>query len=430
MVTRLMVVALGLMFWAATHSLVNLPPGKIQSAPSQSDAGKLTPGSAFEGDMYATMPQDHTRPSTDAEDQERAVRAATCVRVIFDTNSQPQFAALVKSALQKRWDPHLGYQLVFGESRGPLEEAATAVTYRMSVQAHAQQYNSSLQPYHELLFSSVDLTVHSTLSAKMQNWFPPHVGYLWCNPLPASWDDLAFSCDAPLPRGFSYRQEELEGLNRRQLWSLYQNFGLKLNEVPAFCFFPDHDFDRIRDLYLWPNLNGTNPPVDPLVFAQIATNLISKYKQNPVDPGRACLDTICFHLLDTGATNYLAGVSLITDSWSPGLSDSHLRVLIAYRSFGNYGLMEHALTQNDGYLLIENMPDIWNDPVLGYWLRSYLRKNAHSTWLAVQYADKLKSAPVSSPPQTVSSKPKPKPVIIILSPSSVPARTNHMASLN
>jgi hypothetical protein len=421
---RLVFAALGLTFWAFVHFYAR--PG--QSAASQTDAARLNPGPAFEGDMFATMPRDWTRPSTVAEDQERAKGAVTWVRVIFETNSQPQFAALVKSALQREWNTNLGYQLVFGESRGPLEAAATAVTYRISVQPSARSYVSTLEPNRQLLFCSVNLTVQSSLSAKIQNWFPRHVGYAWSNPVPTSWDGLGFSCDAPpLPRDFSYRPEDVDGLNRRQLYSLYHDFGLKLHQIPAFCFFPNPELARIRDLYTWPNQNGTNPPVDPREFDEVARGLLGNYKFAP------CIDAICIHLLDSGATNYLAGITTVVGSWSPGMSAEHRQVLTTYESFANYRLMKTLLGRQNSFVFIDDMPEVWNDPVLGYWLRGYIRRNADSpqlSWMASHYADKLKTVPVFSRPQAVDNRPKPKPVIIIGSPPSAFSRTNHIASLN
>ena len=425
-----MLLAFSLCFWAVAHFYGGRPLDVGQSNAPQGDPGVANAGPLFDGDMYATMPQIETPHPTYAEDMGRAQSAKTWVRVIFEKESQPQFAELVKSALEKQWKPDLGYQLVFGESQGPIEEAATAVTYRMAVRTHSQQYQTTEEPNKRMLFSSVDLKVSSRVNAGNQNLAPSFPDGMNRNPVPTSWDHLEFACEDPLPQSFKFHTGQLETINRRQLGILYQDFGRKLAEIPAFCFFPDRDFDYIRDLYAWPTPGEAyNPSVDPLEFAQITKALVSNYDQRPIN--RVYLDAICTHMVAVGATNYVAGISTVLCEWLPHLSEDRRQLLASNLPFANYELMKTLLSHRQGYLLFRTIPEVWNDPGLADFSRDYWRKNWDSpqlAWMAREFADKLKSAPVYRNSRTVAGQSKPEPVIIILPPRPASAPSNHMAS--
>jgi hypothetical protein len=99
--------------------------------------------------------------------------------------------------------------------------------------------------------------------------------------------------------------------------------------------------------------------------------------------------------------------------------------------FANYELMKTLLSHRQGYLLFKTIPEVWNDPGLAGFSRDYWRKNWDSpqlAWMAREFADKLKSAPVYSNSRTAVGQSKPEPVIIILPPRPASAPSNHMAS--
>lgn len=378
----------------------------------QSGRGQVNAGPYFEGDMYAQMPPNTAARSTSAEDEQRARSAANWVRVVFDKESQPQFVDILKSALQKQWNPNLGYQLVFGESRGPLEEAATAVTLQMKVQTYTKPYQINQEPQIQPFFVAVDLLVYP----------------LWNNTtqtrIPTSWDNLTLSCENPLPTHFLFHSNELENINRKQLGTLREKFVAKLNEVPAFCFFPDQEFDAIRDLYIWPLQNGTNgSPVDPLVFAEAARRIVGHYANRPGN--RSCMDSICTHLVAHGATNYVDGISIVLCEWLPHLSEGRRQLLETNLAFANYALIKTLLSHRQGYLLFRTIPQVWTDPNLANFSRQYWREKQNSPelgWMAREFADKLKPAPLSSQSATVVGNSKRESTTII------GTYTNHLAT--
>src|SRR2546423_8224410 len=159
----------------------------------------------FEGDLGARMSKNTTTRPTPAEDQQRAREAAFCVRVVFDPETHPRFAEMAKAALLKRWNQDLGYQLVFAESRGPLEEAATAVTLRLKIQLYTTDFQYANQPDLQQFFRAVDL-----------------IGYRNQREVSTSWDNLNFSASKEFPRQFKLGLDKVEKFNRQRLGYLYQ----------------------------------------------------------------------------------------------------------------------------------------------------------------------------------------------------------------
>ena len=173
---RLIILPISLAIWALAHFGGRDLYGNILD--------QLKPAPMFKGDLDATMPQDETLGSAYSN---RTPTATNLVRVVFEKESQPKFAELIKSALRKQWNPNLGYELVFGESSGLLEEAATIVTYRMTVRPQSEPYQTTGDPHFVSLYSSIRLITHACASAEIQKLSPPHVGTLTRDPVPTSW---------------------------------------------------------------------------------------------------------------------------------------------------------------------------------------------------------------------------------------------------
>jgi hypothetical protein len=348
----------------------------------------------FEGDLFAVLPKNGTAHSTPAEDKQRAVESASCIRVIFEKECHPKFADLVKEVLVKKFDSSLGYQLVFGESRGPLEEAATPVTLRVKVTTYAADFQINHQPDMQHFFRAVDMFVY-----KNQR----EVG--------TSWDMMTFAAEKELPQRFTLSVSQAESFNRERLGYLYQAFAKKLEEVPTFNFFPDKEFDAIRDLYVWPIRPQNHPPVDPSVFAEAAQRMLAN-RNRPLH--REYLDAIGLHLLRSNAVAYADGVTAIAAEWLPHVDGERLELLRSHLNFGDYSMMKGLLQHRQGYLLYRKIPEVWTDPGLAEFSRSFWRNMQPSNpsyWMQREFADKLNSP---APSTTAAGAPAKTPRILIV----------------
>jgi hypothetical protein len=369
---------------AVIHSHANQTEAATATSDRPAPANNGTPAAStlFEGDLFAQIHKATGPRSTAAEDEQRARQAATWVRVVFEEGSHPRFAELVKSALLKHWNSHLGYQLVFEESRGPLEEAATAVALRAKVATYTAPFQQGNQPEVLQFFRAVDLIVYKNPRA-----------------VSTSWDMMTFAAEKMLPQHFSLSPGQAETFNRQRLGELYAEFGKKLEGVPAFSFLPEADFDAIRELYTWPlGVSPDHPAADPLVFSQTAERLVKNYNR-PLYKGY--LDAMCIHLLDVNATAYVDGITKVLSEWLPHVPPERLQILRSHLGFGDYTMMKALLAHRQGYLLFKTLPEVWTDPVLGEFSRNYWRDKQNSPqlgWMAREFADKLKAP--AEPPRT------------------------------
>jgi hypothetical protein len=369
----------------------------------------------FDGDLSATMPKPSVARSTPAEDEQRAREAASCVRVIFDGEAHPRFVELVKAAFRKQWNPKLGYQLVFEESRGPLEEQATAVTLRAKVQTYTASFQQANQPDLQPFFNAVELIAYNN---------PRNV--------PTSWDLATYSASKPLPQQFSLGSRHPDEFNRQQLGYLYQAFSKELNKLPAFAFFPQADFDAIRDLYVWPlKSEAAQPAVEPRVFSQTAERLV-KNSNRPLYKGY--LDAIACHLLTNNATAYVDGIAIVLSEWLPHVQGERLQLLRSNLSFADYALMKTLLRHRQGYLLFKTIPEVWTDPGLAEFSRDYWRekqKTGEQAWLAREFADKLApaAAPAKTPHMEFVTAPQSQPTTPALTPPPFPVATNRLSQI-
>src|SRR5258708_30602260 len=188
----------------------------------------------FEGDLFAGMPEQKNSASSFEEDVQRAQQASHWVRIVFEAESHPKFAELVVKRLKERWNPNLGFEMVFGESRGAREKEGTSGTIRISIKTYSSNMQYENRPETERFIWAVELI------ARKERY-----------DLATSWDDLHISAEKRLPQRFALAPDRVEAFNRAQMGQIYADFKKALEAAPEFSVFPGPDFDLVRPLFTY-----------------------------------------------------------------------------------------------------------------------------------------------------------------------------------